>query len=154
MRDFIKKRIREEISLEDNTNIDWSSKSIKQYLEHNGFTILNNGIISKGNIEAILWQQRDLELYRGSLNMFDVDPSEIKIATLDLIKNTGETSDGSASKVLREIIEGAKKTGTIIKLFPKKVGRKGLSTKELTSWYERHGFKIVDGGNGIMEFKP
>ena len=146
MKSFIRRRIREEISLKDNTNIDWSSKSIKQYLEHNGFTILKDGVVRYGNIEVILWLQRDLKLDRGSLNMFEVDLSEIKIATLDFIKNIGETSDGSASIALDKIVEGAKKTGTTIKLFPKKVGKKGLSTKQLELWYGKHGFeKIKDG---------
>lgn len=154
MKNFIRRRIREEISLKDNTNIDWSSKSIKQYLEHNGFTILNYGVVRYGNIEVILWLQRDLKLDRGSLIMTEVDLSEMKIATLDFITNKGESSDGSASIVLDKIVEGAKKTGTTIKLFPKKVGRKGLSTKQLASWYEKRGFKIIEGGNGIMEFKP
>jgi len=154
MKNFIRRRIREEISLKDNTNIDWSSKSIKQYLEHNGFTILNYGVVRYGNIEAILWLQRDLKLDRGSLIMTEVDLSEIKIATLDFITNKGEAGDGSASIVLDKIVEGAKKTGTTIKLYPKKVGRKGLTTKELASWYEKRGFKIIEGGNGIMEFKP
>ena len=146
MKSFIRQRIREEISLKENTNIDWSSKSIKQYLEHNGFTILKDGVVRYGNIEVILWLQRDLKLDRGSLNMTEVDLSEMKIATLDFITNKGEAGDGSASIVLDKIVEGAKKTGTTIKLFPKKVGKKGLSTKQLELWYENHGFeKIKDG---------
>lgn len=147
VRKIIKKIIQEEVNIED-----WRSKSIKQFLQEQGFEILKNGVIKYGNVEAVLWLQRDLYVYRGSLYMSEVGSSEKKIVTLEIIKNLGDMGGGVASFVLDKIVEAAKATGTTIKLFPKKTGKKGLSTKELENWYKKRGFVKIDD-DGVMELK-
>jgi len=146
---------------ENNNKMSEKQKSIKSYLESEGFTILNNGIVKYGDIEFILFMQRKYIVKRGEKYMVEVgspfEPNDsndygLKIAVLDNIKNLGELNKGSASVVLDKIIEASDKTETTLQLFPQKQGKKGISTKQLTDWYSKRGFVFIN--DDIMQRKP
>lgn len=47
---------------------------------------------------------------------------------------------------LETVLAAADKFGAAVMLFAKKVGKKGLSTSQLTQWYGRHGFVADKSG--------
>jgi hypothetical protein len=145
-----------QIIKEENEIIDYSDKSIKFFLEKKGFQILKNGIVKYNNIEIVLFMQREYFIHKGQPYMRDIDNDDKKIAVLDGIINTGERGIGAGSNTLDLIIKAADATNTILEIFVKPIGKKGLNKKQLTDWYKKRGFDIKkdDEYNMIMERLP
>ena len=77
---------------------------------------------------------------------FERTEQDNNVVWLDLIEST-KRGKGNASKVLKDLIAAADKTGVEIRLVVDPKDKKGLSAKELTAWYKRHGFETNEAEN-------
>lgn len=114
-----------------------------------------------GKIFSLGWGPSDVNLLSNfgiiRLGLF-TDHDHVRVELLKVYKDYRKMGHGSA--MLEALLQGCRETGVPIVLYPKvppamardRVPK--LTTRQLRSWYKRHGFTDLEGWPGMLIYNP
>jgi hypothetical protein len=141
-----------DIRFNNGGTIQMSSKQLSSIYQANGFEIRPNGLMMKDGVEIILMTNQVYEVINGQPVVYNAFENEnVDIIELISISNKKNRSQGSASKVLNEIIQISDKYNRVLQLYPQPLQGSSLDKIQLTEWYMRKGFVMREDGVMVRE---